>query len=79
MQPRRLVVAARDFAHAREQRRERTSPRVRLSLALVILAGAFVANVWREKIVLTIDALTESDVAALYTQGLAAKKRFKKN
>jgi hypothetical protein len=58
MQPRRLVVAARDFAHAREQRRERTSPRVRLSLALVILAGVFVANVWREEIVLTIDALT---------------------
>jgi DNA topoisomerase-1 len=27
----------------------------------------------------TIDTLTESDVAALYTQGLAAKKRFKKN
>lgn len=26
----------------------------------------------------TIDTLTESDVAALYTQGLAAKKRFKK-
>jgi topoisomerase IA-like protein len=26
----------------------------------------------------TIDTLTESEVAALYTQGLAAKKRFKK-
>jgi len=56
--PRRVIVAARNFAHARELRRERTSPRVRLSLALVILAGVFAAGVWREESVRAIDAPT---------------------